>query len=128
MKTESLPAFISIPAVGGVPAFSLDPLNRAQVASLIRRADAYFHLSAQDWCERNDSRLSQVARDTLERAEQRHAKNGEMLLAPLGIKCDWPGLYPSFEVGGFWEYGTREAVLSALGHPRTFIMPEKQTA
>ncbi len=126
MKT--LPAFISIPAVGGVPAFSLDPLNRAQVASLIRRAEAYFKLSAQDWEARNDSSISKTARDTLERAEQRHAANGEMLLAPLGIKCDWPGLYPSFLVGGFWEYGTREAVLSALGHPRSFIMPEKQTA
>ena len=112
--------FITIPSVGRVASYSLDPLNRVHVASLIRRAEAYFSLSAKAWESGNNSGNAATLRAS-EVEERETAANGEALLAPLGIKCDWPGLYPSFEVGGFHEYTTEAAVLAALGHPRNWL-------
>ncbi len=108
--------FIQIP----VRAMSLDPQNKAQVSKLIEMADAKFKLSAKAWEDGNNSGDAEIlAAQT--RRERRLAREGEALLAPLGIKCSWPGLYPSFEVNGFHEYATSAAVLVALGHPRNWL-------
>lgn len=88
---------------------TLDPMNREQVASLIRQVDAMFRLAAKAW-ERG------------ERACDNQRNEAEALLAPLGVKCSYPGLYPCFTVNGFEEHETRAAVLVALGHPRSFIL------
>lgn len=99
----------------------LDPRSREQVASLIRRADALFNLAAKAWETGNNSgdgdklALGEARCDRLRR-------EAEALLRPLGIKCSYPGLYPSFTVNGFDEHETRAAVLVALGHPRSFIL------
>lgn len=125
MKTSvsaSVP-FIAIPAVGSSAAYSLDPLNRAQVVSLIRKASAWFKLSAQAWEEGNNSGSNAIV-VKCEKESQRCATNGESLLSPLGIKCDWPGLHPSFQISGHHEYDTRCAVLVALGHERNWILPD----
>jgi hypothetical protein len=122
MKTiiETPPAFVPVPAVGTVPAFKVDPLNRAEVRALICRAESYFRLSARAWEDGNNSGNAEtLARKDCE--ERSLARKGEALLKPFGIKCDWPGLYPSFRVGGFHEYTTENAVLSALGHPRNWL-------
>lgn len=114
--------FIQIPAVGGCPEHLFDPDNRAHVASLIERADAMFRLSAKTWIRGNNSRNA----ETLKRCDAlhiKHAENGEALLSPLGIKCDWPGLYPSFTVNGYAEHDTKSAVLAALGKPRNWLQP-----
>lgn len=118
--TESLPAFVPIPHVGTVPAYKVDPLNRAEVSALIQRADAYFKLSAQAWEDANE-RSNQYRVRLLETRHQKMGDNGAALLKPFGIKCDWPGLYPSFAVNGYHEYTTQAAVLAALGHPRNWL-------
>lgn len=99
---------------------SLDPQNKAQVRKLIDMADAKFRLSAKAWVDGNNSGNSDVMAAMTKR-EQRLAREGEALLAPLGIKCDWPGLYPSFTVKGYSEHDTTSAVLAALGHPRNWL-------
>ncbi len=116
--------FIAIPQVGRVPAYSLDPRNVAQVRNLVKRADAYFRLSAKAWEARNTAGLAPARYRYLEKRETALAANGEALLAPLGIKCDWPGLYPSFKVRGYDEHATSSAVLAALQLPRNFLVEE----
>lgn len=115
-KTE----FIQIPKVGSVPAFKVDPQNRTEVASLIRRADAYFLLSAKAWIEGNGSGDAKILAECA-KEENKQAQNGESLLKPFGIETDWPGLYPSFKVNGFSEYTTEAAVLSAIGQARNWL-------
>ena len=115
MKTE----FISIP----VRSMTLDPRNKEQVRRLIEMADAKFRLSAKAWEDGNNSGDPETLAAATKR-ERRLAREGEALLSPLGIKCDWPGLYPSFQVNGFHEYATSAAVLAALGHPRNWLNKE----
>ena len=128
VRNPAPPEYIAIPQVGRVPAYSLDPKNREQVQTLVNRADAYFRLSAKTWEARNTAGLAPARYRYLEQRETALAANGEKLLAPLGIKCDWPGLYPSFAVRGFTEYATSAAVLSALKLPRNFLMQPKKEA
>jgi hypothetical protein len=118
MKTKN--QFVQIPKVGSVPAYKVDPQNRAEVSALIRRADAYFALSAKAWIRGNNSGNSKTLAECT-REENRQAQNGEALLKPFGIETDWPGLYPSFKVNGFSEYTTEAAVLSAIGQNRNWL-------
>lgn len=99
---------------------TLDPQNRTQVRKLIEMADAKFRLSAKAWEDGNNSGNSEVLA-AMSKRERRLAREGAAMLAPLGIKCDWPGLYPSFEINGAHEYTTENAVLTALGHPRNWL-------
>ncbi len=99
---------------------ALDTENREQIRALIERADAKFRLSAKAWINGNNSRDP----ETLAIQERRHvrlAREGEAMLAPLGITCDYPGLYPTFIFKGFSEYTTEQAVLKALGKPRNWL-------
>lgn len=82
-----------------------------------------FRASAAAWERGNNSGDPEVFRAQTAR-ERRLAREGEAMLAPLGIKCDWPGLYPSFQVNGFHEYSTSAAVLAALRHPRNWLTKE----
>lgn len=99
---------------------NLDPYNRAQVTALIEAVEAKFKLAAKAWEQDNNSGSG----DLLERMEARCdllQRKAELLLAPLGIKCSYPGLYPYFNVSGHFEYSTEAAVLAALGHPRNWL-------
>lgn len=116
MKTD----FIQIPKVGTVPAYKVDPQNRAEVSALIRRAIAYFNLSAKAWERGNNSGNAKTLAECT-KEENRQAQNGEALLKPFGIEIDWPGLYPSFKVNGFSEHSTESAVLAAIGQPRNWL-------
>ncbi len=108
--------FINIP----VRNISLDPRSKVHVSKLIEMVDAKFRLSAKAWIDGNNSGNPETLTVCAKR-EARLAKEGEDMLAPLGIKTDWPGLYPSFKVKGFEEYSTEAAVLAALGHPRNWL-------
>lgn len=112
MKTD----FISIP----VRSITLDPQNREQVRALITRADAKFRLSAKAW-ERGQNSGDSDIMEACNRRADRLGDEGAAMLAPLGIKCSWPGLYPAHEVNGFMEYTTEAAVLAALGRPRNWL-------
>jgi hypothetical protein len=109
-------AFISIP----VRSITLDPDNREQVRALIRRADAKFKLSAKAWERGQNSGCSRIM-NSADIRSGRLGDEGAALLAPLGIECSWPGLYPAFEVRGLTEYTTESAVLTALGKPRNWL-------
>ncbi len=112
-------AFISIP----IRCIILDPDSKEQVRALIRRAEAKFRLSARAWEIGNNSGDSATLA-AMTRRENRLAAEGAALLAPLGIACDWPGLYPSFKVNGYEEHSTENAILSALGKPRNWLRVE----
>lgn len=116
MKTQ----MIIIPAVGEITAHTLDPQNHAQVKDLIDRADAYFRLAAKTWENGNNSGCPNCLK-TSEASCERKRRKAEALLAPLNVKCSYPGLYPSFEVNGYEEMTTEMAVLNALGHPRNWF-------
>lgn len=120
MSTQTV---IAIPHIGTVPAYALDPQNKGQVRGLISRFDAYVNISKRAW-EDQQERCNQSRIPELEKREQEYGDRCAKLLAPLGIKIDWPGLYPSFTVGGFAEHGTESAVLMALGHPRQWLNQE----
>lgn len=111
---------IQIPAVGRVPAFLLDPQNKQQVRSLCARHRAYVSCSKSAW-EARQTRTTPERYRALERREGRMGENAEALLRPFGIKCDWPGLYPSFTVNGYGEHTVESAVCAALGHPRNWL-------
>lgn len=116
-QTPPNPVFIP------VRQWRIDPESKPDVAKLVRMADAKFRLSAKAWEVGNNSGDPRVLEQQSAR-EQRLAGEGEAMLAPLGIKCDWPGLYPSFTVRGYTELSTLGAVLSALGKPRNWLKPE----
>jgi len=103
---------------------TLDPQSKPQVTKLIEMADAKFRLSAKAWEYGNNSGDSQVM-TVADKRSRRLAREGEALLSPLGIKCDWPGLYPTFTVNGYSEHSTESAVLVALGHPRNWLRTEE---
>lgn len=98
----------------------LDPLNKEQVRNLIEAADAKFRLSARAWEDGNNSGNAETL-NTMNKQSSRLGSEGAALLAPLGITCTWPGLYPVFEVKGFTECSTKAAVVAALGQPRNWL-------
>lgn len=113
---------IQIPSVGRVPAYALDPQNKAQLKSLVERCEALFRLSAKAWENANNfgAGRPEYYEQQMARSNDK-ASQGESLLIPLGIKCNWPGLYPSFTVKGFSEHSTESAVCVACGHERNFL-------
>ena len=122
MKTKTKTGFIAIPALNGAMGGRIDPQNKKDVRGLIAMHKAAVALSKKAWEDRNnDSRLSAAVYAALERRERRYGDRAEALLAPLGIKCDWPGLYPSFTVMGFGYHDPESAVLAALGHPMNWL-------
>jgi hypothetical protein len=125
MKTQTLKTeFVRIPRVGFVEPYSVDPLNRAHVSALIKRAESYFLLAAKDWETGNNSGDSKFYR-RMERQCAALRSNGATLLAQFDIKTDFPGLYPHFTVNGFDEHTVTAAVLAAIGHPRNWLSPVK---
>ena len=98
----------------------LDPENREQVAGLIRQVDAKFRAAALAWERGNNSGVSALLTAAEERCD-RLRDQAEAMLAPLGIQCSYPGLYPCFEVNGYHEHSTRSAILTALGKPMDFV-------
>ena len=77
-------------------------LTLLQANALIREADRLFRRSARAWERGNHEQ------------EKTFAERGAKLLAPLGIICDWPGLYPCFKVGSCAYLSTEAAVSAAL--------------
>jgi hypothetical protein len=81
---------------------------------LVEKAEKLFQGSASAW-ERANNNAHDAA--YYKRSMVRHDKlraDAEALLAPLGIEVDYPGLYPSFKVGGYDYYATKSAVRAAL--------------
>lgn len=79
-------------------------MTYTELCSIEAKAARHFRASAKAW-ERANNCAGQTDyqrryRAQCERREQSEADKGEALLAPFGITCDWPGLYPSFKVGG----------------------------
>jgi len=80
---------------------------------LVRDADALFERAARAWVRGNNSGDSDVMRRCNKQCDD-YRNKAEALLAPLGIAVDYPGLYPSFTVGGFGYHSTESAVSAAL--------------
>ncbi len=102
---------------------TLDPQNKTQVRRLIEMADAKFRLSAKAG-EALSGNCDDATFNRLQDRELRLADEGCALLKPLGIKCEFPGLYPVFYVKGYEEMTAEMAVLSALGHSRNWLREE----
>jgi len=92
------------------------PQNYNQAHALIEQADKLFRRAALAWerCNNNASVPGAYANGMKQCDKLR--SQAEALLAPLGIECDYPGLYPSFKVNGYDEHSTQNAVSSALGN------------
>lgn len=82
----------------------METMTYAQLCAIEAKAARHFRASASAWERANncpaDTDYQRKYRAQCARREQSEADKGEALLAPFGIKCDWPGLYPSFKVGG----------------------------
>lgn len=105
---------------------TLDPQSKPQVRKLIEMADAKFRLSAKAG-ESLSGNCDGATFKRLQDRELRRADEGCELLKPLGIKCEFPGLYPVFYVKGYEETTAEMAVLSALGHPRNWLRDEEDS-
>lgn len=84
-----------------------------QANALIQRADGLFRRAALAWERGNNSGNSEA----LTRGEAQCdaiRTRAEELLEPLGISCDYPGLYPSLTVKGRTYYTVESAVSAAL--------------
>lgn len=84
-----------------------------QANALVERADGLFRRAALAWERGNNSGSDHG----MERGNKRcdaMRNEAEELLRPLGIAVDYPGLYPSFTVGGFSHHTTESAVSAAL--------------
>lgn len=82
---------------------------------LVEKAEKLFQRAASAW-ERGNNRGGDnpgYYQKMLAKQSELH-REAEALLAPLGIECDYPGLYPSFTVGGYSYHDTRSAVRAAL--------------
>jgi hypothetical protein len=98
----------------------------AQIAALVKKAERHFKASAKVWVDRNNGGgMDEINDAKLEHRERDQAEKGAALLAPLGIECEWPGLYPSFKVNGYAEHTTATAVCSALGLYRNALTPSR---
>lgn len=91
-------------------------LTVLQAKCLADDADRLFERAAQAWVNGNNSGDPRL----LARGEKRCdmlRRQAEQLLKPLGIVVDYPGLYPSFTVGGFGHHSTLSAVSAAMESP-----------
>ena len=118
---------------------SFDPFNRAHIVGLADRINAKAKVSARCWERANDSDRTPESRATNEARHQSLMVEIDETLAALGIRTDWPGLYPSFTVArrgaalkgtvlpmpaennGYSEHSADQAILGALGLPRNFL-------
>lgn len=88
-------------------------MTLVQANATIERADRLFLRAARAWERGNNSGNDRG----MERGVAQCGKlrdQAEALLAPLGIVVDYPGLYPSFTVGGYSCHTTESAVSAAL--------------
>lgn len=86
-------------------------MTLTEANDIIDRADRLFHRAAKA-LERGRAHDG-----TLERSERQAdaiRARAEELLKPLGIVCDYPGVYPTFSVAGGICYTTEAAVSAAL--------------
>jgi hypothetical protein len=95
------------------PKGKMKKMTLMEATALVKRAENLFERAAQAWVRGNNSGNGAK----LEAGEKRCDKlrgEAEELLKPLGIKCDYPGLYPSFSVKGFGHHSVLSAVSAAL--------------
>jgi hypothetical protein len=85
-----------------------------QLIAAIDRAENYFGCAAKAWETGNNSGDSETMRRAEARCD-RLRRQGEEVLAPFGIECDCPGLYPSFAVNGFTYHSVQSALDAVVG-------------
>lgn len=76
-------------------------------------ADVLFAQAANAWVRGNNSGDTKKNKKAVLLCRKLRDE-AEALLSPLGIKVDYPGLYPTFKVRGFTEYTTLNAISAAL--------------
>lgn len=84
-----------------------------QANALIQRGDGLFRRAALAW-ERGQNSGDNAYMDRCDKQSDACQARAEALLEPLGISCDYPGLYPSLTVKGHTFYTVESAVSAAL--------------
>ena len=85
---------------------------------LADKCEQLFRRAALAWVRGNNSGNS-AAMTRGEALCDKYRTQAEALLHPVGIVCDYPGLYPSFKTrGGFTEYACLSAISRALSEVR----------
>jgi hypothetical protein len=87
------------------------PITLLEVLRIINDADSLFRRAAKAW-ERGNNSGDSAYMTRMEKQTDSCRARAEDKLAPFGITCDYPGLYPSFEVRGH-SYNTTESAVSA---------------
>jgi hypothetical protein len=77
-------------------------------------AEKLFTKAADAWTRGNNSGHNAMLAAACARCDSLR-NQAEALLAPFGIECDYPGLYPSFKVGGFDYHSVQSALSAAVG-------------
>lgn len=84
-----------------------------QANHLIETADKMFRRAALAWERGSNSGNTEGMKRGEKQCEACRAR-AELMLEPLGIAVDYPGLYPSFTVAGGSYHTTESAVSAAL--------------
>lgn len=88
-------------------------MTLVQANATIDRADSLFQRAARAWERGNNSGNSDAYTRGIAQCG-RLRDSADALLNPLGIKVDYLGLYPSFNVGPYCYHTTESAVSAAL--------------
>lgn len=81
------------------PFVIIDTKNSEEVNALCQRISAKCNLAAKTWEITTDGRISKKIRDNANRRWNKLMEDIEDELSIYGIKCEWPGLYPTFIIG-----------------------------
>jgi hypothetical protein len=85
-----------------------------EASQLADKCEQLFRRAALAW-ERGNNSGNSLALDWGNGLCDKYRTQAEALLKPLGIVCDYPGLYPVFTTrGGCPEYGCLAAISRAL--------------
>jgi len=94
-----------------------------QLISTIENAERLFDQAAKAWVRGNNSGNTDTLSSCQDKTDRLRAE-GEALLKPFGIECDYPGLYPSFKVNGYDEHSIQSAISAAVGE--IFVVTPKE--
>lgn len=72
---------------------TIDLHNTGHVKALIERINGMVNVHIKSWEMTNDSKNSESLRARMEARSNDYMEKVEKELEPLGIKCQWPGLY-----------------------------------
>lgn len=88
--------------------------DAAQRKTFIEWIERKLNRAAKCWELTTDSKISKKARKDHEADYQRLTDEVENELKKIGIKCSWPGLFPTYIINGRQEHNLDWAIKKTL--------------